>query len=429
MERMVRGVTSVSTFGAEYDISSYQSLRLDSAALLESPTGTGKTLCLLCSALAWQNQEKVARMAQSSSSASPRDGETDTMPSEPSKDAATPPVIIYTSRTHSQLSQVIGQLRRMHYRPRHAVLGSRDHMCIHVKANPPVAGPQAVVGMKSIHRSSTDVNNYCAKLNKERNCILRNNLEALWAENNVWYPPPPNEGCSSGAREHEQPVLDIEDLIALGKDNQICPFYHSRSLVKDSELIFAPYNYLFDRQARETSLADVNFDNAILIFDEAHNLEEIASESLSFQLSSSEITACISEVDRALKLLECDSELRSSLSCTKDNMSCLRDLFMKFNQYLTSEILKEPSSTKKVSHGDGFSYPGDFIFDVFHRGLGIRERTAMLFIGFLNEVREFVIEFRGKTSTANTPNLDHLGKWPIEHSSCVYQAKYVVILY
>lgn len=86
-----------------------RALNKKSNAILQSPTGTGKTLCLLCATLAWLtnyydvniNDPKMERIQ-----------------------------IFYTSRTHSQLKQVINELKKLSYSPTTAILGSRDQLCI-----------------------------------------------------------------------------------------------------------------------------------------------------------------------------------------------------------------------------------------------------------------------------------------------------------
>ena len=94
--------------------------------LLESPTGTGKTLCLLCAVLAWREHQVVSRVDANMNALGGPSNLGGVMP-----DPMQRLKIVYASRTHSQLQQVIAQLKQTRYRPKISILGSRQQMCIH----------------------------------------------------------------------------------------------------------------------------------------------------------------------------------------------------------------------------------------------------------------------------------------------------------
>jgi Rad3-related DNA helicase len=51
---------------------------------------------------------------------------------------------------------------------------------------------------------------------------------------------------------------------------QICPFFLTRNMLPEAEIVFVPYNYLIDPMARRS--IGISIENSILIFDEAHNV-------------------------------------------------------------------------------------------------------------------------------------------------------------
>lgn len=214
--------------------------------------------------------------------------------------------IVYSSRTHSQLVQVVKELKASAFKPRTAVLGSREQLCVH----------------PTISRlSGATQGNACKSTCKSRSCSFRSNLNAFLDAPNSAFDLPHAHWTSGQDRElrlpsgrgqaarrdgasapHEAVVQDIEDLVTMGRSKEVCPYFAMRDdrTLAAAELVLMPYNYLLDATVRRTVAVD--WFNAVIIFDEGHNIESVAANAASFDLSTLDISRCVTEMTPIVKL-------------------------------------------------------------------------------------------------------------------------------
>ncbi len=226
-------------------------------SLLESPTGTGKTLCLLSSCLAWLSHQRAKHNSEKE------------YPNPELKAPESPELpptrIIYTTRTHSQLKQVIKELKKTCYRPRVALIASRDKLCINSSLD---------------KYSDRQKNIKCKELLKNQQCQYYKTKQRVMM-------------VKSSLIENRQ-AADIEDLVELGTDHCACPFFISFFTSMQADLLLMPYNYLTDESIRQ-KYKDL-LANAIIIFDEAHNIEAAAQDGASLSLSTSDLRTVLTEL-------------------------------------------------------------------------------------------------------------------------------------
>ncbi|XP_076973603.1 regulator of telomere elongation helicase 1 isoform X2 [Tamandua tetradactyla] len=328
----------------EYMAKVLECLQKKVSGILESPTGTGKTLCLLCTTLAWREHlrdtisaHKIAERVQgelfpdpafSSWGSSTASGETIACYTDI-------PKIIYASRTHSQLTQVISELRNTSYRPKVCVLGSREQLCIHPE-------------VKKQNSNHLQIH-LCRKKVASRSCHFYNNVEEKSLE-----------------QELVTPILDIEDLVKSGGKHKVCPYYLSRNLKQQADIIFMPYNYLLDSKSRRAHSIDLK--GAVVVFDEAHNLEKMCEESASFDLTPRDVASALDVMDqvleeqtRAAQLSESYQEFHADFTSAGLNME-LEDLAK-----LKMILLRLEGAIDAIQlPGDdsGVTKPGSYIFEL-----------------------------------------------------------------
>lgn len=210
--------------------------------MFSSPTGTGKTMSLL-SAVRSEIEDR-----------------------EPFQRGA---AVFYASRTHTQLSQAVAELKRLGVRCNAVVLGSRKMYCVNSEAR----------------RDGDGLDERCRQLVRDDCCSFYN-----------------NESAAHG-------IVDIEELTRRGQEQGFCPYYAARRFSQECDIVFLPYQLLFTRSGRRS--ADIDVRDAVVVVDEAHNIYEAV-----VQMNSSEVL--FETVGRYVRVLQAYRLQRARDMCVLD---------------------------------------------------------------------------------------------------------------
>ncbi|KAE8316750.1 hypothetical protein BDV41DRAFT_562024 [Aspergillus transmontanensis] len=213
--------------------------------VLEMPSGTGKTVSLLSLIVAYQMHYPEHRK------------------------------LIYCSRTMSEIEKALAELKalmkfrtqQLGYTEDFRALGltSRKNLCLHPSVKREKSGTIVDARCRSLTAGFV-------KEKKERGedvelCVYHENLDLLEPHNLV----PPG-------------VFTLDGLLKYGEDHKQCPYFSARRMMPFCNVIIYSYHYLLDPKIAERVSREFSKD-CIVVFDEAHNIDNVCIESLSIDIT------------------------------------------------------------------------------------------------------------------------------------------------
>jgi DNA excision repair protein ERCC-2 len=247
-----------------------RSLDAKGHCVLEMPSGTGKTVSLLSLIVAYQFHERSQGRPERK--------------------------LIYCSRTVPEIEKALAELKRlMQYRKEiYGIddgdflglgLSSRKNLCIHEKVRHEKKG-------KTVDARCRDMTNSVAKEKWNQDpssvelCQFHENLGEL-------------------DQDHLIPfgVHTIEDIKLYGQEHGICPYFAIRRMFMHASVIIYSFHYLLDPKVAEQVSKHMSKDS-IVVFDEAHNIDNVCIESLSIDLTRPMLDTAARSIDTLSSKIE-----------------------------------------------------------------------------------------------------------------------------
>eukprot|EP01043_Picozoa_sp_COSAG02_P055562 COSAG02_NODE_6459_length_3558_cov_2.711477_2_plen_491_part_00 len=252
-------------------------------------------------------RKRLGGYGSSSSSDSDLDSEESGSDSEEDEGEQGRAQILYCSRTHSQLAQFVREINKTTHRNvvHVTTLGSRKNLCIN----------ESVRKLGATTASVAMMNERCADLRGQRS---RKALKASTgapgggalmsgagaAAQKV--KTPKGCGCSYSSRSSEllfeqaasETIMDMEDMVSLGKKLHACPYYGTRRMAKtgSADVVCMPYSLLFRSEAR--AALGIKLKGRVVVVDEAHNLHDAINGMHSLTLDAEQFQTAVGQLQR-----------------------------------------------------------------------------------------------------------------------------------
>ncbi|KAL2144656.1 hypothetical protein VTI28DRAFT_8684 [Corynascus sepedonium] len=228
-----------------YMVDLKKTLDANGNCVLEMPSGTGKTVTLLSLIVAYQQYYPSHRK------------------------------LIYCSRTMSEIEKALVELKalmkfraeRLGYEEEFRGLGltSRKNLCLHPSVKREKSGN--VVDARCRSLTAGFVKEKKEKGEDVEVCVYHDNLDLLEPHNLI-----PNG------------VWTFDGILRYGEQHKQCPYFTARRMMQYCNVIIYSYHYLLDPKIAERVSKDLSKD-CIVVFDEAHNIDNVCIESLSTDIT------------------------------------------------------------------------------------------------------------------------------------------------
>ncbi|PRP77742.1 putative ATP-dependent RNA helicase DDX11-like protein 8 [Planoprotostelium fungivorum] len=182
--------------------------------------------------------------------------------------------VFYCSRTHTQLSQFVNEVKRTKYAEKVTVitLGSRMTTCIN----------DDVKKLGTLNR----MNDKCLDMIKQKS----NDKGKTGCK---YYDKKTSRDFATFALSK---VQDIEELVHLGERKSMCPYYGTRASIPEAQLIVLPYNTLLHRSTRQSLGIDIR--DSVVVLDEAHNIVDAINNMYSVSITLGQLSQACSQLSQ-----------------------------------------------------------------------------------------------------------------------------------
>jgi DNA excision repair protein ERCC-2 len=189
------------------------------------------------------------------------------------------------------------------------------------------------------------------------------NLTASWVRSN-----PSAEKCSyyenledaNSTAKIASGVYTLDDFKEYAKQEGYCPYFFARRALPFANVIIYSYHYLLDPKVAENVSKELSKD-AIVVFDEAHNIDNVCTESLSIDISRPNLEAsarCVASLSSKLDQMKASNseKLQQEYSRLVDGLRLANNARQNeeilTNPVLPDDILQEavPGNIRKAEH-------------------------------------------------------------------------------